>query len=333
MKAKAPFFAAFVLSLSLSFSTVQALEIDTYLTWDQELPDSMDLYNDFMNQEAEAYLEKVNKRKKTPSCQKFTTGFFRHLHFLMIRSKVTSWFPKNHPERLFPDESIGLIKHWRQSIYRGLSIPMGLMPLSRIVNLNGIYIGLDKLGHFFGRGRAYYVDYHKGLKKRMTPAEALEEMLQSGTALEYFFLGQITDGVLSNGDLEANFLGFEWGQTICESETPYFELSSEGDWRLVRPIEMRDHTTPRMDESFNDNFYAEWRWNKVRPRIEEEHCPKFFEPSLQARFQRYRAMDPHPTPVEAFTMRYFAKKNEKENLRDKFSIEKLCSGKSQSMLY
>ena len=61
-------------------------------------------------------------------------------------------------------------------------------------------------------------------------------------------------GVLSYGDLEANFQGFLFGLHMCEGKDPFLKYSSDG-WQFSRPFDIRSYVNPNWDESYNPSFY------------------------------------------------------------------------------
>lgn len=102
----------------------------------------------------------------------------------------------------------------KDSIYRDISylegFSLNLKELSRVVNIDGHLIGLDKLGHFFAEGWEYF-----------NGVGGIDEAIRRGRELEEGFFGKVTTGIYSYGDLVANFNGYRfWTRVLGERRDP-----------------------------------------------------------------------------------------------------------------
>lgn len=115
------------------------------------------------------------------------------------------------------------------------------------IRLGGEYIGADKLGHFFDQGFQYYKGWTLNGSKTWA--------LQAGKNSEEGGFGKSTTGIMSYGDLAANYSGFQFWQSVTTGENPYFRCNS-GKWSQVRKFAWADHVNPGWDEAINCNKYA-----------------------------------------------------------------------------
>lgn len=188
-------------------------------------------------------------------------------------------------ESLDEDETLDRRRVLRaDSIYRDLglldNISVHWKDLSAVVRVGDTLIGVDKIGHFFVEGWAYFETAEiddEGVAAAMTWGE--------GTETSYF--GHYTTGVLSQADLVANFEGLRfWGRVLGRSDDPLHEgrranrpyvrckrrslFKKERKWKLVRKLDLDDYVNPAWDEAINCCSYRnEEIAARVRARISE----------------------------------------------------------------
>src|SRR5690606_13118024 len=109
---------------------------------------------------------------------------------------------------------------------------------------------------------------------------------------EGYLLGNLTTGVFSIGDLEANYQGFVFLLDLCgnpfTSTPPILEKTEQGKWRLKERLDIGPYLNPHLDESFTLNIYSKKRWEKVLPIIQKEYCPLLASERIMRRFENYR---------------------------------------------
>jgi hypothetical protein len=128
---------------------------------------------------------------------------------------------------------------------------LSLMGLGPSINVNGYFIGVDKLGHFFDQGNDYYSIYRKEV-----PSEAaVHRALSYGASLEDDIYGKATTGVKSYGDLAANYGGFLFWSQLTEGAHPYFVCEND-KWKQVREFQWGDYVTSAWDEAINCSEYT-----------------------------------------------------------------------------
>ncbi|MGE5609371.1 MAG: hypothetical protein ACM359_08960 [Bacillota bacterium] len=97
-----------------------------------------------------------------------------------------------------------------QTIYGTLARPLIMVMLSPTINLYGIYLGTDKLGHFFEQGYEYYEVYRRELARGRDEAAAYRKAVELGISQENGIYGTAIDNVFSNADLAANYAGLKF---------------------------------------------------------------------------------------------------------------------------
>ncbi len=128
--------------------------------------------------------------------------------------------------------------------------------LAVLLRMGDVYVGSDKLGHFFTEGHSYYRRY---LEKDTTSA------LEYGELLESTFYGELTTGIFSYADLVANLNGLRFWNSILAKKPDPIDASREvkpligcrnGKWRRLRPFDWRNYIDPAWDEAINCNVYG-----------------------------------------------------------------------------
>lgn len=314
-------FAALALAASTSAA---ALESDQYLVWGVELEDSAPVLNEFVNEQAERLLARVNRRGRpehTP-CEALPKRIFRRLARNLVFSRLRRFVVKDPRIDVYPDRDVGYFGHLKRSIFRRAAFPF-LLPLARTLRIGDVYLGVDKLGHMLGlSGRAYYRAYLRERRRGGSEAEAIERAIRWGLRVEATLTGGLTDGVFSHADLEANFRGLMLARDLCRGEPPFLVLE-DGSWRLARPIDLREYVNPLFDESYNPSRFSGWRWKRVAPILAEEYCPRLASPEVEARLEGYRAAEPVSLSRQIIAERFAARGGDK---REEQAIERLCPG-------
>ncbi len=314
--------ATTLLGLSLAAAgPATALESDQYLVWGIELEDSAAALNEFVNENAEWVLAKVNRRRpETVPCEALPKRIFRRLARNLVYSRLRAFVVEDPRIDVHPDRDVGYFGHLKRSIFRRAAFPF-LLPLARTIRVGDVYLGVDKLGHMVGlSGRAYYRSYLRALRDGASETEAIERATRWGLRVESTLTGGLTDGVFSHADLEANFRGLMLARDLCHTEPPMLVLEEKG-WRLARPIDLRDYVNPLFDETYNNSHFTRWRWKRVSPILVEEYCPRLTSPEVRARLDGYRAAAPPSLSREIIAERFAARGRD---LQREQSIESLC---------
>jgi hypothetical protein len=255
-------------------SSVFAIETDQFHAASVVLKDSSAPINDYINSKFEIAIEKANQKNQNYACQNLADDVLSEIVGKHTISALSNYANKNPEVELFPDRSIKMHEYLKKiSIYSKAGLPFGLIPIARTINIGGIYIGTDKLGHSTLIGRNYYRRYLKNLKHGMTKAEAEKETVMKGIGEEIHFLGYTLGGVLSYGDLEANFQGLQLALSMCNGENPYL-IKKDGLWTKnpKRKFDIKNIITPKMDESYIRPFWSPRIWKQIAPKLKDVYC-------------------------------------------------------------
>ena len=218
---------------------------------------------------------------------RFVMAIYRKLGGLHWVDKLERWAIASDAVEKLPNAR-------NQSIYHGLPIHAtrvaGLFGFGPTIKINGVFVGTDKIGHFFSQGRKFYGRY----LRMGDEARAARRSITTEKGL----FGQLTTGVYSNADLVANFEGYRFYRSlfhhgVIADKAPIFR------WHRGKPVKQRDftwsdHVNAFWDEALNPNHYDRW----LRPHVEKrllEFCDQYRQdPALfavddaQALFERYR---------------------------------------------
>jgi hypothetical protein len=139
--------------------------------------------------------------------------------------------------------------------------------LAAVVNLGGILVGADKLGHFFSQGYSYF-------EKAFLQGKGLEAALDYGEWSERTYYGAMLTGVYSYADLAANLNGMRfWIHLLKEHPDPLgnddrlpYVSCFQGHWIKNRPFDWRDYVDPAWDEAVN---CSQFRNETLMAKVEE----------------------------------------------------------------
>ena len=164
------------------------------------------------------------------------------------------------------------------SIYRGTFslAPASFVFDSPTVNVDGYYMGTDKIDHFFQQGYEYFELVVRKEEEGTDAARAIRAAVAHGVEQEHTYYGTLTTGVYSNADLAANYAGMKFylnlrrpvrvGERVWP---PLFERSADG-WRLRPGIDpdrlLEPFLSNHLDESLNPSRYRFSR-GPIRSRI------------------------------------------------------------------
>lgn len=267
-----------------------ALETDNFLTWGVELEDSSEDINNYINEQLSTELALINNKKKRYTCEQV-----RRKLVLSFRGFITH--PMEHwvestlgPTKVYPsEESYTDREYFEMSIYGTRNFDVSkYYSLSRSINVNGVYIGTDKLSHWMSTGERYYRIYARSMKSAQSEDEAFIEAINYGIFLDRFILGGISSGVFSFGDLEANFQGLLFNRQFCRvSEGDRYLVEIDGKWIFQHEVDVKDYINPHMDETFNPSLFSVFKWKKVVENFKKQNCQKIKDQVYADRFDYY----------------------------------------------
>lgn len=273
----------------LSVSTVYAVETDQYMTWGKSLPDSAEAINVYLNQKILKVVNSINQKKRhqNVSCQKAADEVFQELKGKVTFSAFSMWTARAEHIAKYPDpKKMSLRQFALSSVHRGMKFRNFFVKPARTINVNGVYFGVDKLGHFSFVGHKYYELYLEALQAQKTKEEAILDAVKYGAWNERYLLGFYISGVYSLADLEANYQGLMMGIDFCEGDNRIFVKSPEG-FAIRRPIDIRDYINPDFDESYNYSVFNPHKFKQMKEDL-KKYCSVKNADYVRERFQDYQ---------------------------------------------
>lgn len=283
--------AALLFALAVS-APARALECDQYYAWNRPLADATAAINAKVNEDIAGALAEVNARRDRDrmSCHAVEKVIFDRFEYLIFLKPELWTTNTSLVERVpsTPDEEL----RFRTAYVYGRATPLDIirwMPPSPTISVAGVRIGTDKLSHLFSEGLWYHRWYRSFRKRGLDHDAALRKAVLRGVLTERTFLGGTSSGVLSLGDLEANYAGMRFYNGFCDAAEPSLALGPEG-WSASQPFDLAAYVSPEWDESWQPNLYTKRRWEKVRPVL-EEYCPALATPEVERQRAFYRSRE------------------------------------------
>jgi hypothetical protein len=279
----------------LGGSSAVALETDPYMGLDVELEDSAPALNHYVNEVIERRLDRMNRRLNEGRgeallCDAAVERVFRGFMYM----RASGWAQRSPGVDRFPDRDVGRIGYYRQSVLGFPYYAFFQVPLARTINVGGVHVSADKLGHFFAFGLRYNRKYKRARSRGLSEEDAERVAILWGLRRERTVQGLTSTGIASYADLEANYQGMRLMQDLCGSGgSARLVRDSVGHWSLQGRVDLRDYVNPDWDEWYNPNFYAKRRWKNIRKRM-AEHCDKLGNDAVAQRLRRY-ARDDSPS--------------------------------------
>lgn len=273
--------AAFLVPMS-----VKALETDNYIAWEVELPDSADKVNEFMAGKIQEALDEANQRAKTYSCEAITVKIAKQFRTTPASKSLEDFVNETiDKENIYPKKP----KYLEDSILKGTRFYLKYSGLSANLQINGFYLGADKLSHFASTGRRYFKRYLKKKAKGYSEEEAVKSAIRYGLLNEASVLGWWASGVFSYGDMEANYQGFLYWKKMCyDKEDTYLAQDENGKWKIVKTPDLRDYVSAYWDESFNHSFFSKGSWPHVKESIKAKYCSMKLDSTVSSRMSYYQ---------------------------------------------
>ena len=177
----------------------------------------------------------------------------------------------------FPDGPFRYDIDAGESVYGNiLQRPVTLQELSPTINIYGVYLGTDKVGHFIQQGCEYYELFRREETSGGGERAGYRRAVELGKFQEKTFFGEMMVGVYSNGDLAANYAGFKFYLNLTRPITagreyrPPILVRRDGRWE-VNPAAgqnfLRPFFTQHLNESFNPCRYAWFMRDTVRENM------------------------------------------------------------------
>ena len=321
--------AFFIYFVSIFF--INAGEVDPFLAWKVSLKDASIIINQYFNRKI---TKTLNELPDNCSCETAAGEILKNFG-VVLNSQLEKWIKSNNKIEKFPNKKYENNELLKKSIYWKDSNPtveksqlIGLkMMLDEIININGVYIGVDKITHFTGSGFIYYKRYLYSLKKGFSNKIAMEKAIDLGIIGEKNILGRYASGVFSFADLEANFQGLLFGIELCNSAQPLL-IKKNKQWVLIEPFNIKKYVNPYWNESYNPSYYYEGKNLTLFPKSItvlsnlSKNCETYNSALIQNRFNKYQN-----TSTSSFSIEYLNKLVDKNKIPNPrlFDIRKICS--------
>ncbi len=174
-----------------------------------------------------------------------------------------------------------------RNIYQHVHFPLDPRQLFRMwhastIEVYGIYLGPDKIGHFTDMGYHYYLAYRRALDHGVPEAEAVKKAIRVGTKGILFgetgMVGYLSAGAYSNADLASNYVGFKFYRNLTEEtlirgkRQPPMLTKEGGYWRIsphLRPDSgfLRLFFTDHFNEALNPSLFEAAMRKPVREAV------------------------------------------------------------------
>jgi hypothetical protein len=310
-----------IVTMVCAIVPARGTETDQFYAWDRGLEDATDAVNEKINTEIVEALKRINGRRTPCPCRNAQKAIRDHLYYAFF-GRLDLWAAKTAEVDRIPktadDEQ--LFRH--RYLYRETSPfdPIRRMPPSPTIEIRGVRMGTDKLGHFFSDGAWIEKPYRRALAKGASDEEALNRALRFSLVTERTVLGMGASGVFSLADSEANYQGLLFYRALCDGPDAALELTPSG-WSLKRPFDISAYVSPEWDESWQPNVYSPLRWGKVKP-VMQRYCRLLHDPEVKRRRAFYATRDTE-TPTEAI-VRELVAAGKLDDPRG-FTIEAACA--------
>jgi len=202
------------------------------------------------------------------------------------REVYTKKFKAQYPDTLTAYKA----KSDWDSVYNKAYSPIDPRNISAIfhastINMYGVYLGTDKLGHFADMGYHYFKTYHGAIRKGQSEEEAMLKAVRLGTHgifSERGLLGYLTAGSYSNADLVSNYAGCLFYRNltepvvikgrlyppILERDGDYWKLGDDVDDATLFKRFISDH----WNEALNPSLYEPLMRGTVRKLVEARNA-------------------------------------------------------------
>ena len=259
------------LILSIVPTKSHALETDQYMTFGIELSESSQEIDNLVNtQMTLAALSLSNGKDSSElSCMQAAYKALKWVggEFGKKIGVPEEYILENTKIDIFPDRNLINNEYINNSIYQS-SLLLKTFPLAPTLKVNGVYVGSDKLGHFFSLGRYYYRIYLRSRKLGLSHDVAVKNSFKMGLISEKTYYGFLASGVFSYADLQANYDGFRWILSFCDDVNPKL-YKVNNTWFWSNDFKITDFVSPLWDETYNTNSYTKRRGKQVKKHLDK----------------------------------------------------------------
>jgi len=279
----------------LIFTALSAGEVDPLYASGEAIQDSSSILNVYLNEQIVKQISALPTSVQKSTCEDVSLYLMQELgstdYFFFktgaLNTPLELWAEANKKLDRIPRFGTRPEVYAQQSIYAPELKFFELWPttVDPTINIDGVYIGTEKLSHFLGSGYEYYKKYLQVLDKTGSKETAQFEAIRWGIELEASIIGTWAVGVFSYADLEANFQGLIFARALCSNEQIQHR---SGRWQLIKPVDIRHYVNPNWDEAYNPNSYLSDRRERIQSNVNTlDICNKCDWQALQHRYRSY----------------------------------------------
>jgi len=264
-----------ILFLILSANLTNASEIDSYTRrFEINLEDSSSKINLYGNDLIKKIVNNLNDSRLNNGCDE--RKLYKKLrkefnnHYLGSFSKYITESDEIDRIKIKTKESIYSDFNARESFVLGYFARHINDPLGSLIKIQERIVGTDKFEHFAGTGYAYFKNFY--LKNN-----SIESTLRIGERAENGILGALSTGIISYGDLTAEFNGMRfWNHILGKKEDiinenlgPYIACE-DNKWIVVKEVDFSQYVDGGWDEAINcSKFKTDSMVTKVEKKIND----------------------------------------------------------------
>lgn len=247
----------FGLSCLVFTPTLEAAEIDPFNGYSRQLKDSADLISAKANEMIQVGIADANGAAK--GCEPLALYDALRLRFNRVNiGPFSNYIYRSQDiERVVTPvfDSVYQDWGWRDAVIPGLFARYLRDPSGTVINVGGVRVGTDKFEHFSGSGFRYF-ELHYLMDR------PIRESLHFGFRAEAGFLGAVSTGVLSFGDLAANFGGMRFwnhllatGPDVLGADLGPYVVCEDDTWKQVKLVDITSYVDTTWDESNNCSLF------------------------------------------------------------------------------
>lgn len=272
-------------------STALSAEVDEFIPKAKLGSPSDQGINSIVNKHFKKFIDNHNK-KNGKSCDRKTLA--KELSYVFNSNMNTIWKElerigvqdregKNKTSISFPNKDT-ITKNG--TVYRNMEI-FGCC--EGAMNVSGIPIGTDKIGHMFGSGGMLWEEEQYLKDQKKSDAEITAQLLKSNRAQEQSMFGIGKYGVKSYGDLAANWKGLEFYRNLLDDHKGKKAYIScvNGQVKQNRDFDIKEYASKAMSEASNCSAFYIPHPDKKLP-----NQAKVFAQTLKDEYGMTCPMDP-----------------------------------------
>ncbi len=262
-----------IIGLNFLCQLAMASEIDSFShRFDRVLEDSSAKINSVANNLIEEVIDKTNRNSNNCNeiylYQNLRKEF--HNHFFGHFNKFISFSNEIDRIQTTTDKSIYSDFDAKDSIVLGIYSKYVTNPLGSIINISGNYVGTDKFEHFAGTGYVYFMSHYINQK-------TIGATMNIGNNDENGILGALSTGVISYGDMSAEFNGMRfWNHILAKQPDilgnnlgPYIKCESN-KWIKTKNVDLAQYVDSSWDEALNCSMFRTQKMvDKVKKSLEK----------------------------------------------------------------